>query len=185
MTEKLLSDDEVVRLAGPDSKVMLYPDLQQYQNINQLFGRKKKIIILYLNEKTPDSVVGHWTLLTKQRRGGKEILEFADSYGGEIDSQLEYHNKSKRKQLDQEHGFLSRLLFNHMNGKEDKIELHYNEVPLQKSKENINTCGRWVGVRGHFYDIPLEKYQSIFKKLKTEGYDLDEVITHLSDKLLQ
>jgi len=33
MTEKLLSDKEVLRLAGPDTKVVLYPDVAKYNDI--------------------------------------------------------------------------------------------------------------------------------------------------------
>jgi hypothetical protein len=182
--EKLLSDDEVMKLAGQDSKVVTYPEIEEYDSLPHLFGNKNKVIILYLNEKTPTSVIGHWVLLTRQRRNGKEIIEFNDSYGGEIDSQLDYHSDAKNRKLGQDGGYLSRLLYDHCNGRPDK-EIHYNEAGFQKEKPNVNTCGRWVGVRSHFYKIPLEKWQSTWKKMKKDGYDLDKTITALSNKLLQ
>ena len=54
---------------------------------------------------------------------------------------------------------------------------------MQAEEPNVNTCGRNVAVRGHFYKIPLERYQNIFKKLRNDNYDLDEVITYLSENL--
>lgn len=183
--DKLLTNHEVLKLAGRDAKVLLYPEIQNYDTLDQLFGNKNKIIILYLNEKTPKATIGHWVLLTRVYRNGKQIIEFNDSYGGEIDSQLEYHNEEKREQLDQEHGYLSRLLYNHCIQDEANREIHYNELQLQKLKPNINTCGRFCGIRAHFYEIPLEKYQLIFKKLEDENYDLDDLIVKLSNKILQ
>lgn len=184
MTEKLLSDSEVRRLAGADSKVITYPEIQRYPTLQKLFGNKNKLIILYLNENGPSGLVGHWVLLTRIKRDGKEIIEFSDSYGKQIDEALEYNDENKRKELDQEHGYLSRLLYDYLDGFEDSREVHYNELPLQKMKANINSCGRWCGMRAHFYEIPLEQWQSIWRKLGKDGYDLDDFIVKISDKIL-
>jgi hypothetical protein len=181
---KLLSDKEVMKLAGKDSKVITYPEIQDYDSIPQLFGRKNKVIILYLNEKNGNNYVGHWVLLLRCKRNGKTIIEFNDSYSNYIDEYFDDIPKSKRKSLDQEHGYLSRLLYDYCKDN-DKVELHYNEYPFQKLKENVNTCGRWVGLRGKFSQVPLEDYQNAFKKLKGEGYDLDKIITIATDKLLE
>jgi hypothetical protein len=182
--DKLLSDKEVLKLSGKDSKVITYPELQDYDDLDDLFGNKNKIIILYLNEKNGNSFVGHWVLLLRNKRNGKTIIEFNDSYSNEIDEYFDDIPDENRENLDQSGGFLSKLLYDYDNNNDD-VEIHYNEYPLQKKGRGINTCGRWVGLRGRFSKIPLEKYQSIFKKLKNDGEDLDKIVTLATDELLK
>jgi hypothetical protein len=185
MVDKLLDDKEVKRLAGPDSKVITYPELQNYHDIDHLFGKDNKVIILYLNSKEGGNFVGHWTLLMRNRRkGGKLHIEFNDSYANEIDEYFDQFPPELREQLDQSRGYLSRLLYDYCHT-HPQSEVEYNEIPLQKLKDGINTCGRWVGVRAHFADVPLEEWQEAFKKLKRQGYDLDKVITNVSNILLR
>lgn len=181
--DKLLTGEEVKKLCGKGSKVMVYPELQDYDNLSDVFGNKNKIIILYLNERNGNSFIGHWVLLLRNKRNGKTIIEFNDSYSNEIDEYFDDVSNDKREELDQDEGFLSRLLYDYANNN-DNVEVHYNELPLQKEGVGINTCGRWVGLRGRFSNIPLEKYQAVFKKLKANGENLDELVTLATDKLL-
>lgn len=177
MTEKLLSDKEVKRLAGPGTKLMLYPQLRDYNNISEAFGKDKKIIILYVNEKSGDSIVGHWCALS--RRG--DIVEFDDSYGKEVDAHLDNFSKDMRIQTGQESNYLTRLLYDYVQGG-GRVE--YGEKQLQNKSMSIATCGRWCGIRLRFHDIPIDEYQAIWKGVKDKGFNLDEVVTKLTDKLL-
>jgi hypothetical protein len=184
--EKLLDDREVQILCGKDSKVITYPELQNYKSLPQLFGRKNKVIILYLNERNGNSFVGHWVLLlrTRNKKNGKEIIEFNDSYSNYIDEFFDHIPQDYREMLDQGGGFLSRMLYKYCNNNPN-VELHYNEYPFQKLKDGVNTCGRWVGLRGHFSNVPLDEYQAAFNELKQEGYNLDKIAVALSDILLK
>ena len=94
---------------------------------------------------------------------------------------LNYYNKSFRKKTHQDHRYLTKLLYKFSLN--PKNEVHYNELRTQKLSNNINTCGRHVLLRGYFYHIPLEQWQSIWKQLKDKGYDLDELAVQLSDYL--
>jgi len=183
MTEKLLSDKEVLRLAGPDTKVVLYPDVAKYNDIDELFGHHNKIALLYVNEENPTSITGHWVALLRTNRNGKQIYEVSDSYGKMIDGHLDAFPKNYRNSLGQSKNFLTRLLYAKL--KENKnSEVHYNEVGLQKTNPNIATCGRWCGTRLRFSDIPLEHWQKSFRNLKNNGHDIDKVIVNISNKLL-
>jgi len=185
MVDKLLDDNEVRRLAGEsDTKVIAYPELQHYHDVNHLFGRDKKVIILYLNSNDGGNYVGHWTLLMKTKRGGKTHVEFNDSYANEIDEYLDDFPQHLRDELDQSRGHLSSLLYDYCHA-HPNAKVEYNEIPFQRLKNGVNTCGRWVGVRAHFSEVPLEQWQGAFKKLKKEGYDLDKIITIVSNHLLK
>jgi hypothetical protein len=183
--DKLLSDDEVVRLAGADSKVVTYPELQNYSSLRDLFGNDNKIIILYLNERNGSSFVGHWVLLLRRKdASGNTVIEFNDSYSNEVDEYFDDVPDGKRMELDQERGYLSKLILDYCRATPN-AQVEYNEYPLQRVKGGVNTCGRWVGLRGHFSDIPLTRYQALFKKLKREGYNLDKVVVAVTDLLLK
>jgi hypothetical protein len=184
--EKLLDDAEVKKLAGKDAKVLTYPELSNYANLDHLFGHKNKVIILYLNDRDGNNFIGHWVLLLRTKdKTGREVIEFNDSYSNEIDEYFDDVHTGERRRLGQDRGFLSRLLYDYCQYSNPDAKLIYNEIPFQKVAPNINTCGRWVGLRGHFSEIPLDIYQREFKKLKREGYNLDKVVVALTNQLLR
>ena len=47
---KLLTDKEVLKIAGLGSILVEYPTLAQLTSIDQLFARAKKVILLYVHE---------------------------------------------------------------------------------------------------------------------------------------
>jgi hypothetical protein len=183
--EVLLSDKQVKALAGRNARVITYPEIGSITTLDDLFKGRDKVIILYLNDIDGSDFVGHWVLLIRKWKGKKELIEFYDSYSNEIDEFFDETPDFKRKELGQDKGHLSRLLYNHCLRSGWKVDIIYNEIPVQKMSPDINTCGRWVGLRGHFSSIPLDDYQEEFKKLKREGYDLDKVVVALTNKLLK
>ena len=91
--ERLLNDKEVLQIIGPKSKMLTYPEIFQYRTIDELFGDCDKIVLLYVNKMHGDSIVGHWCLLTKVKRGKKTIIEFNDPYGLMPDEAMEFYTK--------------------------------------------------------------------------------------------
>lgn len=176
-----LSANQVQKLIGPDSRIVLYPDLNNVSNIDQAFGQHHKLIVLYLNQLQDGVATGHWVLLLRSRKGKKRIIEYYDPYGKFIDEPLEWLDHEQAESLGQGTNRLCHLLYDFSG--EPNTEVHYNEFPLQKSKEGINTCGRWTALRGRFHRISLKTFQSIMKKLDQEGYDLDKLVTLLTDQL--
>lgn len=169
-----LTGDDMKKLAGPDSLILSYPELYKYKTIEQLFSNGiNKIIILYL--QTPNS--GHWCCLTLNNN----IVTFFDPYNLMPDSELKFNKQILNKELNQEHTYLTKLLLDFAI-KGGTVE--YNEMRFQKLSNGVSTCGRHAGLRARYYQIPLNKYQKIFKDLKKEGYDLDKVSIFISDYLL-
>jgi len=179
--DKLLTDDEVMKLIGGGSKMLTYPELSEFDNIDDVFGSDDKVVLLYVNTIKGNNISGHWTLLTRVKRGKKTIYEFMDPYGLMPDDQLKFYNKSWRKKSGQDANFLTRLLY--QCSLNPNCEVHYNELEVQKDRPHVSTCGRHIAIRGHFYKIPLEKYQKIFKQMKNNGYDLDKVSVFLTEML--
>lgn len=174
---KLLNGEEMKRIA--DCEILSYPELYNYKSIPQLFENNKNgvIMILYLQNKTANSMVGHWCLLSK--RGN--ICEFFDPYSLMPDSQLKWNDTEKNEALGQDSNYLTKLLYD-FSKKGGIIE--FNNMRFQKKNKFINTCGRHVALRAKFYEIPLKKYQNLFKKLRKKGYNLDELSVLLTNQLL-
>ncbi len=179
--ETLLSDQDVLSLIGGKAKMVTYPEINHFQTLDDLFGNDDKIIILYVNTVKGNDVSGHWTLLTRRRVGRKTIYEFMDSYGLMPDDQLKHYSKQWRRQSGQDRKILTELLY--QCSLQPNCEVHYNELPMQRDNPNINTCGRWIAIRGHFYKIPLKQFQTIFKGFKDKGYDLDKLSVYLTEQL--
>ncbi len=179
--KKLLTDEDILKIIGGRARVVTYPEIKQYNNLRSLFGDCNKLIILYINEVDHKGIIGHWCLLTKTKRGNKSIIDFMDPYGYMPDEILKMYTSDWREQSGQSKNYLTELLYKY--SLKDNHEIHYNELPLQHEDKDINTCGRWVAVRGFFHKIPLEQFQKIFKKLQEKGYNLDYVITKISNML--
>ncbi len=129
ITKYALNGYEMMKL-NPTAKLLKYTDLYNYDNVEDLFGNYKQIIILYL---TIDNQTGHWTTLFKNKNG----INYFDSYGVPIDFQFELLTKDKRMRLHQEQDYLKKLLFNH--------KVIYNNITYQKP--NTATCGCFVSHR--------------------------------------
>lgn len=181
--DKLLSDKEVKKLAGRGTKIIIYPELKNMTDIDQVFGNSNKVILLYVNEQDPASITGHWVALLRTRRNGKTHYEVSDSYGKEIDAHLDDFPQGYRNSLDQEYNFLSRLLYNKKVVDPNSV-VEFNEIPLQATKDNVSTCGRWSALRAYFNKIPLEDWQKVWTDLKHSGNNIDSLIVKLSDQIL-
>ena len=175
---KLLSDDEVQRLSGPGTKVIIYPELKKYSNIDDVFNNSNKVILLYVNEEDPDSITGHWVSLLRTKRGDKTHYEINDSYGKEIDEHLDDFPQKYRYKLGQGSNYLTRLLYDKSTNDPSAI-VEFNEIPLQKTSDNVTTCGRWSALRSYFKNIPLEDWQNIWKEQKHDGENIDNLIVKL------
>lgn len=183
MVSKLLSSDEVESIIGDrKTRTVPYSEISQYDSIEQLFGKDDCLILLYISEIKGNTTTGHYTLLCKNKRAGKTIVEYCDSYGKLPDNPLEYFGSALKKETNQDYNYLTRLLYKF--SLQPNCQVEYNEVPLQKFKNNIATCGRWCAVRGYFRKIPLTKYQAVFKKLKNNNINLDQLIVGISNYLI-
>jgi hypothetical protein len=176
MVDKELTDKEVLKIAGAGTKVMLYPDLYQYGNLDDAFGKCNKIILLYIHDTHGDEVSGHWCSLVKR----PDRVIFYDSYGLSVDELLyKFKTKKERAKTNQPKNYLTTLLYTYK-----KLPIHYNEYKYQKLQDGVNTCGRYCAFYCRASNIPLETYQKIWNTCKKEGYDCDELITDLTNCFL-
>jgi len=173
-----LSDKQTLKIMGKRSKMVLYPDLKSYRTLEELFGNKNKILLLYINRMHDNNISGHWTILLKK----DNYCEYFDSYGNFIDFSLTLYKKKWRQASEQDKKYLSDLLYEWSS--DPKNEIHYNEKQYQAYGNNINTCGRFVALRAYFFpQVSLEKFQSIFDRMKKKKYDIDKAIVLMTDTL--
>lgn len=164
---KALSNDEISRLLDGRVKILTYPELSRYKNIDQLLSPYGCAIILYQTKKN----FGHWIALIKQ---GRNVIEHFDSYGIKPDNELKFVKYNMRRELGQDYPHLTYLLYH------SPYRLSYNQYHLQKMKKNISTCGRWSVARCILKDIPLDQFVDLFKM---KGYSPDDVVTMLTYKI--
>ena len=80
--KKPLSDTDLRNILG-DCKIITYPELSKYNNIEELLPNSYDFVIILLLE-SPAS--GHWTCLLRYNDG----YEFFDSYGNAPDYDLSH-----------------------------------------------------------------------------------------------
>jgi hypothetical protein len=132
-------------------KVMTYPQLQNYNHIDDVFGSKEGIALLFMTN--PD--YGHWTLLTKQNGG----IEFFDSYGNFPSDLIKKINKNSTI-AGQEYPKLTELLLR------SRYRLSVNTKKLQRKGETIASCGRYVILRYNNRNMKLNDFIGMLKTIK-------------------
>lgn len=168
MESEPLSGEDIKKLLKGKVKIIEYPELSNYNSIEELLNPYGQVVILY--ESKPN--YGHWTTLFKYpNRSG---VEFFDPYGIKIDDEFNYISDKYRIELNEDVPYLSNLLYNY----DGPIE--YNDYKFQKFAENIDTCGRWVVLRLVLKKKSLEEFEDLFingpKEMKI---DRDKLVTYL------
>lgn len=162
-----LSDGDIKKMLG-DVKVTTYPELEDIEDINQLFDAQGRAILFFPNLSP---TVGHWTCLIKR----PNMIEFFDPYGERPDDQKDGMTRTKMQQLDIDQPLLSRLL------KSSPLPVYYNSHAFQASKDDVATCGRHCVVRLLYKPYSLDKYAKIIRK---SGLKPDDFVVGLTyDKL--
>lgn len=191
--EYLLNDEDVLKIAGNGSIVMSYPELYKYNSIDELFNSGvTKILLLYLTDKDDKNMdyTGHWCALVKPRTYAlrptkyNHIL-FFDSYGLLPDSEIKFNkNVSKRRHLNQNHNYLTKLLYDF--SKMGNV-VEYNEYRFQAKGSNINTCGRWASFFALCSDnMTMTEFQHLFISLRKsiKPHTLDDLITSITNFII-
>ena len=166
-----LSDSDIQQLLG-GTKLFTYPELHNVTNIDQVFDKLGRCIMLYLTE---DKNTGHWVCMIKR---GKTV-EYFDPYGGYgPDDESKWLSPERLRQLGQDKPILSALLAD--SGYKVKV----NPYKFQKGERgggNINTCGRHCVVRLLLSHLPLKQYAEL---IKGSGVAPDDFVTTFTASLL-
>lgn len=165
--EYSLSDGDIKKLL-PGIKIWTYPQLQNLKNIDMMFDKKGRAIVLHLID-SPNS--GHWTCLIKKPTG----IEFFDPYGDKPADQLDTVPKDKLVELDESEPFLMNLL----KGSGHKVI--YNGRQFQKwntAKQDTSTCGRWCITRLLYAPKTLDEFSKIVDSAKMSPDDFVSGLTY-------
>lgn len=134
-----------MRMLNPDAKIIKYPELYDCDSVEEIFGNKRKVIILYLLQS---DMIGHWTTLFLNQDG----INFFDPYGVPVDYELELLSKQRRGRLNQEQDYLKNML--------EPYTVIYNNITYQD--KGTATCGCYVSHRLHYSHLDDPQYFSIF-----------------------
>lgn len=182
---KALTPNEIFSIAGKTCNVIKYPDLSEFNSIdeifeegNSLYGLMRKdlpfdedsCIILYMSKPN----FGHWCTVNRYRdkNGNTKRIDFLDSYGDMIDDQLDYINNKFRGQSNQLTAHLCKLL-----DKAD-VPVHFNNVQLQVFGGNISTCGRYAALFLKHNNMKVENFtNSLLAASEKYKIPIDRLVT--------
>ena len=143
----MVSADDFKKIV-PNVKIIRFPELAKYNNINQVLPRSTDCAILFLiDEQTPTANIGHWTCIMKspfEKRAYPKSdrmqskFEFFDSYGLSPSGDLSHIPMADRVRFGEAVDYLKELI----GGK-----LKHNKIDYQAWKNGVNTCGRFVLIR--------------------------------------
>ncbi len=173
-----LSDKDILRYLGDKVNLITYSDVHNYDNIDQLLGRYRRCLILFLNKEN----YGHWTCLFTNKENGKETLHFFNSYGnlgkkdydGYPDSFLKYIPKKFRDKSDQNYPYLTDLIVKSV------YPVEYNDYQFQKLDDNVKTCGYWCLARLMYSNMTDKQFENFIKdNCKNLKISQDELVVNI------
>lgn len=169
LMKKSLSSVDILKNTDGDCKIMTYKELQNYDNMKDLFGKKKCIFLLYESKRN----YGHWVLIIKrdEDKNKETSYEHFNSYSSFPDNELEFIPINFKKHNNMYYPSLTYLYY--MSGK----KIHFNDYQLQSYNFNTRTCGRFVLVRYWLKKLNIDEFNSLFKDIK----DKDKYITYLTE----
>jgi hypothetical protein len=150
-----LSGSDIERITEGKAQILKYSDLHQYNNIDDVFGDKEAVIILYM--KT--SNFGHWCTLFKSP-WKPETLYFFDSYSYQMDEEIKYSDEQLRIHQGKNVPHLTQLV------QKSNYYLEQNKFQYQSKQHDINTCGRWASHRVRHLDMTPDEYKTYMAKNK-------------------
>lgn len=153
LERKLLSDDEVFKIADASrnsGNLLTHNQLAKVGNISKYLDRVGGFIVILWEEGKEN--YGHWTCLIKHRN--PRYIEYFDSYALPPDAPLD--SKS--------YGIKTPFLTQMLNS--SGVRWVYNHKKLQKFYDDVNTCGRYVGLRLLFRKDPLNSFIALLTKNK-------------------
>lgn len=121
-------------------------------------GPEGSVILLYETSLRK----GHWTCVFVTPR---DTLEVFDSYGVEPDAELGFISPAYKRESNQVHTHLIRLLL------KDGRQVEYNPAKLQRLSNEISTCGRHVSCRLACRDMPIEEYVEMMRSIASVSPD--------------
>ena len=158
---QLIKDSEKIDLTGADinaithgeAHIMSYDELHKYDTIDQVFGNKDAIILLYQTRQN----YGHWVCLIRQ---SNDHLSFFDSYGFKLDQELKYADYNLRIHEGVTVPHLTHLI------QQSNYQVSSNTRKLQSFAKDVNTCGRFSALRVRLRHLTNDQFDRLFLNQK-------------------
>lgn len=166
--EKCYSNVDIMDKLGHDTRVLIYHDLLNYDNIDDALGDNDAMVVLYEQKNN----FGHWCAVYLE----DGILYFFDPYGIFPDEQLEEIDEKFRLKSGQDYHYLSTLMAL------SPYEVDYNDYQFQNAVPGINTCGRWCVSRIANRNLTNDEFIELFGH-SDESVDPDELVVEFTDSL--
>jgi len=167
LAKKSLSDSNIMTLIKGKARIISYPNLTKFNNLDDLMGKYNAVVILYETKKK----FGHWTLLFKLNH---DTVEFFDSYSMLPDDELKFIPHNFRMSNNELLPHLTYLLYS------SGYQVEYNDYPLQNKKQGVNTCGRHVATRLLHRNLNIDEY---VKMIERTGMDTDDFVTLFTNNI--
>jgi hypothetical protein len=157
-----LSDTDLKQLV-PNMNIVVYNNISQYSNIDEVLNGKPTIILFEMVENNS----GHYCCIFKE----KGTVYFFDSYSCDLEQQKKYMAKKMLKKAN----YLSILL------KRCPYKLDVNRTKYQEMKNGTSTCGRHCVVRIWNKNLNDSQYKDyIFGLCKEHNCNPDELVLMLT-----
>jgi hypothetical protein len=140
-----LSGEDIITICNGEANLLTNSEICKMSSIDDVLGQHEACVILY-DRKNGEA--GHWSCIF---RISDNFLEFFCPYGIKPDEACEFTGaKSHLIDLVNKGGY----------------KIMYNDKQLQKYKDDVNVCGRYVGLRIALRDMPLKDFIDLFTKNK-------------------
>lgn len=163
------SDTDMMKLVDNEANLVTYPDIAKYKSLDELLGKHRACIILYLQKKD----YGHWCCIF-EREDIPGLINFYDPYGYFPDDELKFNKEKRNKELGQTMPYLSILMLKASN----KYQYTYSPYKLQAQGKDNNICGRVVGLRLNFRSMSDKEFYELLTQNK--AYTKDEWVVMLT-----
>ncbi len=165
LEEFAFSGEDIMKICEGKTKILRYPELYKYKDINSMFKPYNTVVLLYETEPG----YGHWVCMIKHKNN---TVEFYDPYGLAVDLQLNWIKEPFKTKNKSSYPILSKMLL------ESPYKIVYNSAQLQKYNNDTATCGRHVAFRIVMKHLELNKYIKLLtSSLKNTP---DEIVTYLT-----
>lgn len=173
--DEQLDDSDVKRVSGlPNLRVVRYPDMARFPTWDAMLGPAGAAAVLFLTESATS---GHWLAAFN---GPDDTAHIFDPLGIGLDKQKDELGAEKASELGQDRAEFSRLL------KTTSRRPVVNHEDFQAFNPQVQTCGRWVGLRIAAKDMKDSQFKSMVEKgIKATGAgSADDWVTKVTNPTL-
>jgi len=164
-----LSDGDISNILKEKTQIITYPELSNYNDLNQLLGKSGRAIVLFLTDSNTN---GHWISILRHNNH----IEVFDSYGNEPSQWGKFLGGKMSVEPSQNISVLMKLL------RTANMPVIYNNKAFQSKNYDVATCGRHVAVRCMMHRCDLGEYDKFISGCK--GLSPDDLVTIITNEFI-